>query len=332
MALRWGIASAGKISNDFVCALQTLPDKNHEVVAVAARSLETAKVFSEKLNIPQAIEGYESLAKCENIDIVYVGVINTGHFEVSKMMLQHGKHVLCEKPLTLNRKQSQELVAFAKEKKLFLMEAVWSRCFPIYKKLRETLDSGIIGDVKYVNACFGFPIAEVPRLNTKELGGGTILDLGVYTLQFCQFVFKGLKPTKFLGSGYLNVNNVDESANAIIQYPGKATAVISTTSVATFSNEATIIGTKGAIKIPMFWCPTKMEINDETFEFELPKSQAEFNFFHSTGLSYEAEECRRCIKDGLLESPHMSHEESLGLSELMDMWRKNVGVVFEQDL
>lgn len=147
MSLKWGIAAAGLISNDFVVALQGLPKGTHEVIAVAARALDRAQKFAKDHNIPNAYEGYDILGKDENVEVVYVASLNPQHYEIVKMMLENGKHVLCEKPFTMNEKQTKKLVELARQKKLFLMEAVWSRFFPVYEELRKCIDSGKIGEV-----------------------------------------------------------------------------------------------------------------------------------------------------------------------------------------
>lgn len=164
MALRWGIASAGKISHDFATAVGTLSSSDHKLVAVAARDQEKANEFAKLHDIERAHEGYERLAKDAMVEVVYVGVLNPQHYEVALLMLEHGKHVLCEKPLTMNEKQSSKLIAIAKEKKLFLMEAIWSRFFPSYQYVRRQIQSGALGDIKNVNVEFGFSIADVARL------------------------------------------------------------------------------------------------------------------------------------------------------------------------
>ena len=217
MALRWGIAGCGKISSDFVNALSTLDPKKHKVVAVAARNIENADKFARTFSVPTCYEGYFHLALNKEVDVVYIGVLNPQHFEVSKMMLEHGKHVLCEKPFTMNRKHTEELIALARKKKLFILEAVWSRYFPVYQQLREIIDSGMIGEVKHVEISFGFNL-EVERVKKKELGGGGILDLGIYVLQFQQFCFRGLTPNKILATGILNSFGTDDSSSAIISY------------------------------------------------------------------------------------------------------------------
>lgn len=164
MALKWGIATAGKISHDFATAVGTLPESDHQLVAVAARDLERAKEFAELHKIQQAYKGYDGLAKDPNVDIVYVGNLNPQHYEVSMLMLEHGKHVLVEKPMCMNSKQAKKLIDFARSKKLFLMEAIWSRFFPSYEYVRKQIQSGALGDIVEVNVEFGVEIANIERL------------------------------------------------------------------------------------------------------------------------------------------------------------------------
>lgn len=330
--LKWGIAASGKISNDFVTAIeQCLPETEHKVVAIASRSQNTADEFAKKHGIPKAYEGYDKLAEDENVDIAYIGVLNPQHFEIAKLMLEHGKHVLCEKPLTLNEKQTKKLIGISKEKNLFLMEAVWSRCFPAYKEMKNIIESGQIGEVLQVNVDFGFPIIQIDRIRKKELGGGVILDLGVYLLQFQQYVFRGSKPTKVVASGVLNENGVDSSIAAVLTHDGGRTAVVSASGTVSLSCEARVSGTKGYIRIPFFWCPTSLDVNGELKEFPLPRNAGNYVYQNSAGLAFEAEEARKCIMEGKLESPQITQNESLELAQLMDKLRAAVGVVYSAD-
>ncbi|XP_074029708.1 trans-1,2-dihydrobenzene-1,2-diol dehydrogenase [Leptinotarsa decemlineata] len=331
MALRWGIAGAGRISHDFVTATQTYPDSDHKFVAVAARSQSSADKFAKDHGIPRSYEGYEGLALDKDVDIVYVGNLNTQHFETTKLMLDHGKHVLCEKPFTMNEKQTKKLYKISKEKNLFLMEAVWSRCFPAYLEVRRMIDAGEIGDVMFASVNFGHALQHVDRLTSKELGGGAILDLGVYILQFQQFVFRGLKPIKISVNGHLNSCGTDESCGAVITYPGGKMAVVSTSARIALPNEGIIVGTKGTLRLPLFWCPTQLVTPNGVKEFPLPQSPGPFLHRNSAGLCYQAEEARLCIKAGKIESSHITHEESVELARLMDLLRMEMGVVFPED-
>lgn len=162
--LRWGIASAGKISHDFVNAVGTLPRDEHTVVAVAARYQSNADEFASVHGIPQAYEGYERLANDCNVDVVYVGTINPQHYEVARLMLENGKHVLCEKPMCINAGQVIALTRLATERKLFLMEGIWSRFFPSYQYVRKQIRAGSLGDILRVEAAIGMPFENVERM------------------------------------------------------------------------------------------------------------------------------------------------------------------------
>lgn len=164
MALKWGIASAGKICHDFVNALSTLSDDDHQVVAVAARDQSRAKEFAQKFDIPNAYGSYLELAEDPNVEIAYIGTLNPQHFEVAQLMLEHGKHVLCEKPLCLNEKQVKKLIAYAERKKLFLMEGIWSRYFPSYQYIRKQIENGTLGEITSVTAEFGKELTHVDRI------------------------------------------------------------------------------------------------------------------------------------------------------------------------
>jgi len=333
MVLKWGIAGAGKISTQLAKAVSISPPEEHQVIAVAAQNLERAQGFAKDLNIPKAYGSYQSLAEDDEVDIVYVGNLNTQHLEVAKLMLSHGKHVLCEKPLTMNEKQTRELTEFARQKRLFLMEAIWSRCFPSYEELKKLISSGIIGDILYVTATFGRAFKDVERISSKDLGGGTILDLGIYTLQFAQFIYGDGEPISVVAKGHLNENGVDETASAVLTYPGGKTAVVTTHSRVELPNEGCIYGTEGTIRVPRFWCPTTIITPDNnTINFELPKTAVQFKNPYTVGMVYEVLEVGKCIKAGLLECPKITHKESIQLAQLMDKVRKDVGVVFAQDL
>ncbi|XP_069673557.1 trans-1,2-dihydrobenzene-1,2-diol dehydrogenase-like [Periplaneta americana] len=332
MATHWGIVSAGKISHDFVTALSTLPSDEHQVIAVAAQQLERAEQFASEHKIPKAYGSYEELARDPNVEVVYIGNINTQHFEVGKLMLKAGKHILCEKPLTLNLKQTKELVALAKQKKLFLMEAIWSRCFPVYDVLRKELEAGTVGEVLQVIANLGVLNAHVDRVKLKEMGGGNILNLGVYVLQFAQLVFGPSPPENVVAAGQINENGVDYSSSIILKYQGGKTATLTTHGKVQLPNNAYVVGTKGIIKVSSpFWCPTVITTPEKKSEFHLPTASKPFFFPNSAGLRYEAMEVRRCIGEGLLESPKISHAESLVLATLQDEIRRQVGVVYNQD-
>lgn len=327
MATKWGIITAGKISHDFVCCLRSLPSEEHQVIAIAARNVERAEEFAKYHNIPKAYGTYEELAKDKEIEVVYVGTINPYHLPVGKMLLEAGKHVLMEKPMGMNLQQTKELIAIAKKQNRFLMEAVWSRFLPAYNKLMEELKNDVVGDVYYVTSCFGVPLDNIDRVSKKNLGGGTILDLGIYTVNAISMVYEGLKPKKIVAVGQLNSDGVDENMAASLLYENGKLANISTSSKCNYYCEIVISGTKGTIRVlhPM-WCPTTIITPTGKYDFPLPETVAPCNFTNSSGLRYEAEEVRRCLKEGLLESPKMTHADSELFAEIMDEIKAQLNV------
>lgn len=332
MATMWGIVSAGKICHDFVTAVRSIPSDEHKFVAVAARNVNTAKEFAARHKIPKAYGSYEELAKDPDVEVVYIGTINSQHFPVGKLMLEHGKHVLMEKPMTLNSKQTKSLIQLAKKNKCFLMEAIWSRFLPSYQHLMKLLRDNAIGDVVHVNANFGIMIAHIDRIAKKAQGGGTLLDLGIYALNAVTMVYNGEKPEKIAAVGHLNEDGVDIAMSASLLYKNKRIAQVATSGIAEYPNDMVITGSKGRIKIPSeMWCATTIQTENETFNFPLPDTILPCNFTNSSGLRYEAIEVRKCLKAGLLESSVMPLRDSETLAEIMDEIRHQIGFVFDED-
>ncbi|ODM97442.1 Trans-1,2-dihydrobenzene-1,2-diol dehydrogenase [Orchesella cincta] len=331
--LKWGILSCGKISNDFVSSLTSYSEDEHKVVACAARSLDSAKQFAEKNGIPKAYGSYEELVKDPDVQVTYIGSVNNQHLSLAKLAIENGKHVLVEKPMGINVRETKELIEFARSKKVFLMEAIWSRCFPAYQRLREELAKGSIGDVVQLTCNFGTVLTHKDRCQLKELGGGTILDIGVYNIQFVSLVMGGQKPEKIIATGTMNEHGVDDSSSTTLIYPNGVTATIVTNGRCKMECDACVYGTKGFLKLPKtFWCPTTLITSDVSEDFELPKlKNRTVNGRNGEGLAYEAEEVRRCLTKGLLESPLMTLDESLLIAEIMESIRKQIGVVYPQD-
>ena len=331
MALRWGICSAGKISHDFVVSLKTLPESDHQVVAVGARSLEDAKKFATTHNILRAYGSYEEVAADTDVDVVYVGSVHPTHLAVCTMALEKGKPVLCEKPLTMNVRDTETLLATAQKKGLFMMEAVWMRYFPAMGELRRLIGQGRIGAVKHVNAMFSFrhdPLTQ-RRLVDPKLGGGALLDVGLYVLNFASMVFEGEQPESIHAWGQLTEEGTDELATVTLVYKGGRIAQLTCGTAYNLPCQAVVCGEKGDIKIPApFWCPTMLETPDGPKEFPLPEPSLPLNYGNSTGLRYEAEEVRRCLKEGLKESPVMPHKETLLVANMIEEAMKQIGVVY----
>ncbi|GBN04219.1 Trans-1,2-dihydrobenzene-1,2-diol dehydrogenase [Araneus ventricosus] len=333
MATKWGVVSAGKICHDFVTAVQSIPEGGqHEFVAIAARSLASAKDFATTHNIPRAYGCYEELAKDPDVEVVYIGTVASHHFAVGKLMLENGKHVLMEKPFTLNLKQTKILIKIARREKCFLMEAVWTRFLPAYKLLMELIEKDTIGDIVHVNVKFGIPLLSVERVMTKAVGGGTILDLGIYTINAVTMVYKGEKPKKIAAVGHLNDDGVDITMSSSLLYNNNRTANIASNALAEFPNDLVITGTEGQIRVPSpFWCPTTVITDEKTYEFPLPETIRPCNFTNSSGLRFEAMEVRECLKKGALESEIMPLKDTETMTAISDEIRRQLGVVFDAD-
>ena len=329
MALRWGICSAAKISHDFIVALKTLPESSHKIVAVAARSLESATKLANTHSIPKAYGSYDELATDPDIDVVYIGTIHPAHLSAASKMLEAGKPVLCEKPLTMNAAETKTLIELARSKNLFLMEGVWMRYFPVMVELRRLLAAKSIGDVQYVNVTFGFRLAsdlQDHRLVRPDLGASAVLDIGVYVINFASMVFNGERPEKIHAEGILSPHGIDNLVAITFTYPGNHIAQLTCSVVSELPCEALVCGTKGEIKIPKrFWCPTKLETSEGTKEYPLPKPYMPTNFANSEGFCYEAEEVRKCLLEGMKESSVMPLDETQMIAEIMDEVLRQVG-------
>lgn len=250
-----------------------------------------------------------------------------------KQALQHKKHVLCEKPLGMNCREVNEMVTTAGANQVFLMEAVWSRFLPSITALREELSNGSIGEVKQVHAEFGIhPIPIPPRLREMELGGGSVLDLGVYLVNLVSMVMGDKRPLKIHAIGSKDEEGVDETANFMLQYDGDCVAQLTCSSVVEMGNTLSVYGSKGFLRLlAPFHAPDKLESKAGVKEFPFPPSEAKYNFKNSVGLSFEASHCRECIMQSKLESPIMSLEESWVVTGIMDEVRRQIGVKYPQD-
>ena len=303
-----------------------------KVVAVVARSLESAQKFATTHNIPKAYGSYDELANDSNVEVVYIGTINPGHLPIAKLMLNAGKHLLVEKPLTLNLKGTNELLNLATEKKLFVMEAIWSRFLPSYQFLKQQLAEKTIGDIVHVDVNFGIPIADVDRVAQKALGGSTVLDIGVYCINAILVALNGEEPAELKATGHLNSEGVDESVSAALKFKNGVTAVLSTHAKAQLPCTATITGTKGRIVLPEpFWCTDTVNVNGKDHTFPYPPTVVDCNYTNSSGLRYQAVEVRRCLLEGLTESPQLSHADSRLIASLEDNLRAQVGCRFDVD-
>ncbi len=325
--IRWGIISTGHISGKFAEALEILPEA--ELSGVASRTSEKATEFAEKYKIPKAYATYQELADDPDIDVVYIGTPHTFHLANSIMCMQKGKSVLCEKALTINAREAKEMVRVAREENVFLMEAMIPRHVPLIKKVLKWIDDGKIGEVRMVKAsrCANGDFDPEARQLNPKLGGGSLLDVGVYVISFASMIF-GKEPKDVVGLSHIGEMGSDEQGVAILKYDKGEIADLSFALRTEAVNEAYILGTDGFIKIDdVFAVPTKATLFINKKEVESIEEPIIGN-----ALNYEAEEVMRCMKQGLIESPLMPLDESIQIMEIMDKIREPWDLIYSNDL
>ncbi|MEZ5106400.1 MAG: Gfo/Idh/MocA family oxidoreductase [Draconibacterium sp.] len=324
--IKWGIISTGHISKKFATALSILPEA--ELAAVASRNMKTAREFADKFNVPKAYSSYEDLANDPEIDVVYIGTPHSFHLENSVLCMRKGKAVLCEKALTINAAEAREMVRVAREENVFLMEAMIPRHIPLVKKVLNWIKDGRIGEVRMVKAsrCARREFPPGARQLNPELGGGALLDVGVYVISFASMIFQK-PPVEVVGLGHIGNWGSDEQGIAVLKYDNGELADLSFALQTEAVNEAYILGTDGYILVhDVFAVPTKASLFINKKEVEVIEEPIIGN-----ALNYEAEEVMRCLKLGLKESPFIPLEESVQIMEIMDKIRKPWSLVYSND-
>ena len=310
--IRWGILSTGNIAHQFARGLAATSDA--ELVAVGSRKVESARKFADEFKVPRAHGSYEDLAADPQVDAIYVSTPHPFHKENTIACLEAGKAVLCEKPFAINRSETQEMIETARRKKRPLLEAMWTRFLPATRRVLELLREGAIGEVKMLRCDFGFraPFNPASRLFAPELGGGALLDVGVYTLSFSSMVFG--KPQKAVGLTHLGSTGVDEVSGYVLSHAGGALSVMATAVALNMSTEAEFFGTEGRLRVgPPFFKAEKLLLTrygKEPEEIALP--------LEGNGYNYQAVEMGRLIREGKLESDLLPWSETLSIMETMD--------------
>ena len=323
--IRWGILGTGNIATSFATGVATMEDA--ELVAVGSRSMTTADAYGDRFNIPRRYASYAELARDPDVDVVYIATPHAMHLENMLLCFDAGKPVLCEKPFTINAQQARQAVARAREAGLFVMEATWMRFTPLMVELRKLLDVGVIGDLRMVTADFGIRVDFDPnfRLFDPMLGGGGMLDVGVYPLSLAQMVLG--TPSKVTGLAELGETGVDEQSAAVLGYAGGQLAVLHNAIRTETPQEATIVGTEGWIRIDApWWMPESMSIHKPDGEPQ-PLSIP----FNANGYTYEAAEVHRCLRAGELESPLMPLAETVSVMSTMDALRAQWGLRYPME-
>lgn len=310
--LRWGIVGTGFISSRFATDLKLVPDA--EVVAVGSRTRASAEEFGESFGVPNRHEGITDLVYDEDVDAVYVGNPHPMHYDTVVAALDAGKAVLVEKAFTVTAAQAQDLVDRARSKGLFMMEAMWTRFLPHIVRLRELLAEGVLGDIRTLSADHGqwFVRDDSKRLLNPALGGGAILDLGVYPISFASMVLG--TPSSVVSHTDLAHTGVDATSSIVLTYDEGRQALISCTMEAKTPTTAAISGTEARIEIDGdFYQPSSFSLitrDGQVERFSFPKD--------GLGLRFQAMEVARCLREGLTESPIMPLDETVSIMKTMD--------------
>ena len=323
--IRWGIIGTGHIAKKFAEGLLSLPEA--ELVAVGSRTQASADDFAAWYGIPHRHANYASLANDPTVDVVYVSTPHPFHTENSLLCLEAGKAVLCEKPFAINAAEAAQVIKLARAKKLFLMEAMWTRFLPVMVEVRELLAEEAIGDARMLIADFGFRAEWDPkgRLLNPELGGGALLDVGIYTLSLASAVFG--TPARVTGLAHLGATGVDEQAGIVLGYGQGQLAVLSVAVRTNSPQGALLLGTEGSIRIHSpWWKPTTLTLSKSGQEDEVVELP-----YSSNGYNYEAAEVMACLRAGKLESDIMPLNETLSIMKTMDQIRAQWGLKYPME-
>lgn len=319
--IKWGILGLGKIAGKFATGLKDV--EGAELYAVASRSQEKAKDFAREHSATKSFGSYEEMLKDEALDVVYIATPHVFHCEHTLFCLNHKKAVLCEKPFAMNKSQVKEMIATAKNQETFLMEAMWTQFLPHFKYLQEIVNTEKYGKIKNLKADFGFPAPfdKSKRLFNKSLGGGSLLDIGIYPV-FLALSLLG-KPEKISAKATIGQTGVDENCDIIFNYPKGIEAELQSSILKKTPTTAVIVFEKATITVnSRFHEPSSIHIQtehgEETKEFEVT----------SNGYNFEAEHVQKMLSENRIESTEMTFEKSLQLIELLDLIREEIGLKY----
>lgn len=322
--MKIGILGAGRIAGKFANTMNQVSEA--ECWAVASRSAERAAAFAEQWGFAKSLGSYEEMLSDPELELVYVATPHSHHYEHMKLCLEYGKHVLCEKAFTLNAAQAREIAALAAEKKCYLAEALWTRYMPSRQIIDDLLSSGIIGKVRMLTANLCYPVSHKERIMDPALGGGALLDLGVYGLNFAM-THLGQEITGVDTTVQMTDTGVDGSESITLRYADGTLAVITTSVFLRSDLQGIFSGEKGYIVVENINNPKSASVYDDYGRLlkrvEVPPQV--------TGYEYELREAIRCISEGKTRTECITPEYSVQLMELMDRVRGQWGFRFPQE-
>jgi predicted dehydrogenase len=319
-AIRWGILATGGIARAFTSDLVL---NGFSVQAVGSRSQESADAFAAEYGIPTAHPSYEALVADPDVDIIYISTPHPFHADNAALALNAGKHVLIEKPITLNAREARGIMDLAKAKNLLVLEAMWTRFLPHMIRVREILAAGTLGDVHTLILDHTQDLPDDPehRINSLALGGGALLDLGIYPISFASDVFG--RPETILASASFKDTGADAQVATIFRYPGGQIASTLSASDTKGPNTASILGTEGRIDIDAVWySPTSFRVLNSSNEV-LEEFDSEVR---GRGMHFEAAEAEQLIRAGRISGDILSTDESVAIMETLDIIREQIGL------
>ncbi len=326
--IRWGILGCGKIARKFASDLQWV--ENAKLVAIAAREQLSADAFAKDFPVEYKHNSYKALAENPEVDVIYIATPHALHYEHVMLCLQHKKALLVEKAFAINYSQAKQMIDFAKSQQTFLMEAFWTRFLPHYLKVKEMIAQGQVGAIQYINAEFGFkptpPVSQ--RIYDPALGGGSLLDVGVYPV-FLALDLLG-KPDHIQASIVPAPSGVDEQCSIQFKYNNGAMANLFSSFATNLATSADIAGDQGRIRLThRFHGPTtELEFYPGVVD---SKQTVAFEKANGNGYEYEAQHVTDCLKKGLTESPLRTHKDTLLLTQTLDQIRSMVGIRYPAD-
>jgi predicted dehydrogenase len=353
--LRWGILGTGNAARDFAAGLRLL--EGAELRAVASRDRSRADLFAREFSVTQTCDSIEQLLALRDVDLVYIATPNALHRAHCIAALEAGKAVLCEKPFALDASEARDIVAVARRQQLFCMEAMWTRFLPAVRETKALVDASVVGDIRLLSASLGYACAAdaTSPLFRREMGGGALLDLGVYAISFVSLLLG--RPASVVGEAHIGATGVDEQVSAVLSFAGGAQAIIAVSLRAYLPSDAVIVGTKGQIHVhaPLYRPETlaisrapaprtSVPASPSGLAHRLKNNDAVRAAYHrvsrlltllpgrgartivravkGNGYGYEAAEAMRCVHEGRIESPLLPHDETIAVMETADALRR----------
>lgn len=323
--INWGILGTGRMAEIFTSELLRLP--GCKITAVGSRSAEKAHAFGNRFHISEQFGSYDALVQQSSADIIYVATPHPYHAENAKRALNNGKHVLCEKPFSINAKDAESMIKLAHKTNLFLMDALWIRFTPLMKWLKTALDNGFLGDLGMFSGSFGYAMEfdSQSRVYNPDLGGGALLDVGIYPLSTSVWLMGIPEETKALAT--LGKTSVDERTGILLKTTDGKISALYTAVVNRTPLDFTVMGKKGIITVHGPWghqdrltyYPKSGEAEEKKFAFD------------GRGYGYMAQHVMNCIREGKAESPVISHDETLSIMKIMDQIREQIGLKYPME-